>query len=401
MFCMFIEILIAIVLGVHAGTITGLTPGIHVNLVALLLLTVSPFLLPIFGVVALACFIISLSITHTFLDVIPAIFLGAPSEETALGVLPGHRYLLQGNGIMAIKLTIIGSLFGLIMSLLLFPLLYWLVKAGYPLIKAYIPYLLMLVVAYMILRDNHKVWAFVVFAMSGVLGMLVFSFNMKDPLFPLLSGLFGVATLLYSLKDDNIVPEQKFLTHTDLSFWQTVKAVLLGNGSALLTSTLPGLSSAIAATLSVQIDKTLGDKGFMILLGTISTAGFTLSLVALAAIDKARNGAVIAITKLIEGISFVHIGVFLAVSLIVGGVAVWLTLKISKLFCWLIKKVSYQKLSLVIIGFIVVLVIALTGWKGVLILVIATAVGLIPAIVKVTRTQAMGCLMLPVIFYLL
>ena len=44
---MLLEILIAIVLGCLAGIITGLTPGIHINLVALLVLSFSAFLLEI------------------------------------------------------------------------------------------------------------------------------------------------------------------------------------------------------------------------------------------------------------------------------------------------------------------------------------------------------------------
>ena len=42
---MFSETLLALLLGVLAGTFTGLTPGIHVNLIALLTLSFSPLLL--------------------------------------------------------------------------------------------------------------------------------------------------------------------------------------------------------------------------------------------------------------------------------------------------------------------------------------------------------------------
>ena len=118
---MFLEIIIAIVFGMASGIITGLTPGIHINLVSLLVLGFSPFLSTYFGLLALASFIISMSVVHTFLDSIPSIYLGAPDSSQALGALPGHRYLMAGHGYTALKLTVIGSFGALLLSVLLFP----------------------------------------------------------------------------------------------------------------------------------------------------------------------------------------------------------------------------------------------------------------------------------------
>ncbi|NQU98402.1 tripartite tricarboxylate transporter permease, partial [Candidatus Woesearchaeota archaeon] len=129
---MFVEIIVAIILGILSGIITGLTPGIHINLVSLLVLSASPFLTPYFGLISLACFIISMSVTHSFLDPIPSIYLGAPDSDQVLGVLPGHRYLLAGHGYTALKLTVIGSFGALILSIILFPFFMLLVKYGYP-----------------------------------------------------------------------------------------------------------------------------------------------------------------------------------------------------------------------------------------------------------------------------
>jgi len=81
------------------------------NLVSVLVVTVSAYLLNLFSLPALGVFIIAMAITHTFLDVLPAIFLGAPDSDTALGVLPGHKLLLEGKGLIAVKLTVAGGLF--------------------------------------------------------------------------------------------------------------------------------------------------------------------------------------------------------------------------------------------------------------------------------------------------
>jgi len=399
---MLLELIIAIVLGIAAGIITGLTPGIHINLVSLLVLSAAPFLSAYFSLIALACFIISMSVTHSFLDPIPSIYLGAPDSDQALGVLPGHRYLLAGHGYTALKLTVIGSFGALILSVLLFPLFIQVVKYGYELISAYIGYILLTVVVFMILRDNKKLWALLVFAMSGVLGLIVLNIpGFNDPLFPMLSGLFGLSTLLISINGNESMPIQKVEEELKLSKKLTIKALLSGQLSGFLTAVLPGVGAATAVVLSLQITRNLGDKGFMILTGSINTVNFILSMTALYVLDKARNGAIIVVQKLVEDIILAHIMIFLCVTMIAGGVAVFLALKIGKVFSNLITRVNYRKLVISIILLIIFLVFLLTSWLGLLVLIVSTAIGLIPAIVKTTRTQSMGCIMLPVMLYFL
>ncbi len=399
---MFLEILLAIALGVSAGIFTGLTPGIHINLVSLLVLSAAPFLSRFFPLPALACFIIAMSVTHTFLDSIPSIYLGAPDSDQALGVLPGHRYLLAGHGYTALKLTVIGSFGALILSVLFFPFFIPVVKYGYAFISDYIGYILLAVVLFMILRDHKKLWALLVFSLSGVLGLIVMNIpGFDNPLFPMLSGLFGISTLIISLNGNESMPEQKAEEELRLPGKLALKALFSGQLSGFLTAVLPGVGAATAAVLSLQITRNLGDKGFMILTGSINTVNFILSMVTLYVLEKARNGSIIVVQKLMESITLSHILLFLCATAVAGGASVFLTLKIGKIFSRLISRISYRKLILGIILFVTLLVFLLTGWLGLLVLVVSTAVGLIPAIVKVTRTQGMGCIMLPVMLYFL
>src|SRR3989344_5219783 len=136
---MLLEILIAVLVGLLLGTFTGLFPGIHINLVSVILLSLSPFLSEYISLLTLSVVIISMSVTHTFLDAIPSIFLGAPDSGMELGVLPGHRLLLQGRGYEAVVLTAIGSLFAVIMMVAFAPIGFPFIKIIYPLIQKYIP----------------------------------------------------------------------------------------------------------------------------------------------------------------------------------------------------------------------------------------------------------------------
>lgn len=398
---MFLQIIVALFIGMGAGIITGLTPGIHVNLVSVFCVSISPWLLEFVHPLSLGCFIISLAVTHTFLDNIPSVFLGAPDSDTALGVLPGHRYLLKGLGLMAVKLTTVGSYGGLVLSFLLFVPLIPVVKYGYPLLQDYIGWIILIVVVFMILREKRMIWAIVIFSMSGLLGVLTFGIpNVYEPLFPLFSGLFGVATLLYSLFESETLPVQKDEERIQLDGKLTVKALFAGEFAGFITAIMPGLGGSTAAVIGIQFVKKLGDHGFMILMGAINTVNFCLSLVALLVLDKARNGAIVSLQKILSPTPFM-IAVFVVVGLIAGSLSVFLTLKCARLFAQLVKYVNYKKLVVSIILFIVIMVAVLCGWKGLLILVVGTAVGLLPAIVKISRTHTMGCLLVPVMIYFL
>jgi len=397
---MFLQLLLATFIGISFGIITGLIPGIHINLVSLTLLTLSPLLLTYTNVLVLSVFIIAMSITHTFLDFIPSVFLGAPESDTALSILPGHKMLLQGKAYEAVKLTVIGSLFALIFSIVLIPLLIPTVSFIYPFIKSYIGFILIGVVSFMILKDKTKLGNLLVFMLSGTLGLIVLTTpNIKNSLFPLLSGLFGVSMLSLSLLDKVKIPEQK-ITHTvKLPAKEYTQSITAGTFAGVLTSFFPGLGAAQGAVLAQQFTKNLSEHGFMVLVGGINTVNFVLSLVTLLTLNKARNGAVIVVSKLLDNYNIKVLAVFIAVALIVAGIATFLALNITKIFSRIIVKVNYTLLVIIIIALITLLTFYFSGFIGLLILFTATMIGIIPSQLNVSRNHAMGCLLLPVILY--
>ena len=87
MLLLFFLVILFCVLGVLTGVATGLLPGLHVNNIAIILLSLSGVIIAGFSflysygvseefILVLICvFIISTSISHTFHDVIPSTFL--------------------------------------------------------------------------------------------------------------------------------------------------------------------------------------------------------------------------------------------------------------------------------------------------------------------------------------
>lgn len=159
-------------LGTAAGVLTGLTPGLHVNTVAALVLAFQGSLLALAALLfawanpsasdlllLLAVLVVAHVVAHTFLDFIPSIFLGAPEAETALSVLPGHRMLLQGRGLEAVRLSARGSLAAALLSLAL--VLPFRAFMGTP-VEAYgdlqsvLPYLLVFVAAVLVVSERGR-----------------------------------------------------------------------------------------------------------------------------------------------------------------------------------------------------------------------------------------------------
>lgn len=396
---MLLEILIALILGCIVGTFSGLTPGIHINLISLLVLAASPILLHYFSPIALAVFIVSMAIIHTFTDSIPSIFLGAPESDTALAVLPGHRLLLKGRGYEAIILMATGSLVALIISILLIPAVIPFLKIVYPFLNKYMAYILIIVVVYLVLREKSRLWALVIFLLSGVLGIVVFNLPMlKDPLFPMLSGLFGISMLLVSLKDKVKIPEQK-ITFPDLSrkdYLKSFTGCVIGGS---LTSFFPGLGPAQGAIIGSEIAGNQKEEAFLMMVGGISTLNMIFSIVGLYAINKARNGAIVIMSKILENFTLNNLLLVIGVILITSFIAIFLTLKLTKLFSKLITKVNYQKLCFGIIILVCSLVLLLTSWIGFLVMIVSVSIGLIAPLKDISRNHLMGCLILPVIFY--
>jgi putative membrane protein len=399
---MYFQILLAIILGVSAGIITGLIPGIHINLMSLLLVSISGYFLGVHPLL-LGVFIIAMAVTHTFLDIIPSVFLGAPDADTALAVLPGHRLLLKGMGYEAIKLATIGSLLCLCSTIFIIPFLIPVVPFIYSFIQPYIGWILIFVVVFMTLNEkglDKKFWVVVVFFLSGVLGIIVLSMpNLEQPLFPLLSGLFGISILVNSLFQKVEIPKQRITEMIKMNRKDVLKVVGVGTFSGSLTALFPGLGAAQAAIIGSQLIRKIEEYSFIVLVGGINTVNFVFSLATLFALSKARNGAVLAILEILKEIDLNGLIVFLCAALIAGGIATFLAMFITRIFAKYITKVNYQLLCICVILFIIGLVFYFSSWLGLFVLVISTFIGMIPSFTGVKKSSAMGCLLLPVILY--
>ncbi|MBN2880484.1 tripartite tricarboxylate transporter permease [Candidatus Woesearchaeota archaeon] len=389
---MFAQIILAILAGVISGTFTGLTPGIHVNLIATILISLN---LNIDSNLKSA-FILSLAITHTFLDSIPSIFLGAPDDSTFLTALPGHKMLLEGNGKKAVELTIIGSFFSLITAIILAPILIPSFKFLNEILKGKIVYILIILIGFIIFKDSNRFKSLTIFIASGILGLIVLKIPIQNTLLPLLSGFFGISGLILSLNDKTNIPKQN-----EIDAKIELKPSIIATIVAAVAAFLPGFGSSHSAIFGQYFIKESNNEKFLILTGGINTANMAISIITLYTINKARNGAVLAITKFIPNLEMTNFLLLLIAALITGSIAVFLGFLLTNIFAKIIVKVNYKKLVISIIALITILVLIFTGFVGIIILISSTTLGLTTITKNISRNNMLGCLIIPTISYLL
>src|SRR3989344_5886496 len=182
---MLIQIFLSLFFGTIAGTFAGLAPGIHINLIGVLLVTLSASTLSFVHPIYLVVFVVAMAITQTFVYFIPGIFLGCPDTDTELSVLPGHELLKEGEGYQAILLTAYGGLAAIILLLIVTYPLILLVPGIYKTIESLIPYLLILISVILILMESKRINAALVFMLTGILGVCILNLPesiLKQPL---------------------------------------------------------------------------------------------------------------------------------------------------------------------------------------------------------------------------
>ena len=395
---MLIEILVFLMLGILFGIITGLIPGIHINIVGVLLVSLSATIFFSINPVYFVVFISSMAITHTFLDFIPSIFLGCPDTDTELSILPGHELLKKGLGYEAIILTAYGSLAAIfILVLIAFPSIL-IISRTYDLLQKIIPYLLIAVSIFLIVLEKKKFLALVVFLLTGLLGWSVLNIGMKEPLLPLLAGLFGASILIMSIRTKTTIPEQKIAKPRIRN--KIFKPLIGALVASPFLSFLPGLGSGQAAIIGNTISRT-DRKGFLILLGATNTLVMGFSFVSLYIISRTRTGAAVAIQRIIGEMSPQILALILATVIISGILSFFLTVFLANFFSQKINKINYTILSSITLFILGLVILLFSGFFGLVVLIVSTLTGIYCIALGVRRTQMMGCLLIPtIIFYL-
>lgn len=430
-----ILVIYSTIIGSLMGSLSGLVPGIHVNTLALMLLSLEPYLRSIIGgfVVDLglgmetvplivSSIIVSAAVVHSFLDFIPSIFLGAPDASDALSVLPGHRMLMSGRGLMAVRCSAKGSLVGTLLTIIIATPLQMIMGPPlglYDLLVPLIPLILLAVLIILLISERRGGlkavgWAFALVVSSGLLGHIVLNTPLpleglnglgQSLLFPLLTGLFGVPTLLTSLNNREI-PEQLDPGKVKVPLLPSIKGVLAGG----LVGWFPGITSTSGAVIGSSLSQggSSGDSAsnFITTVSAVGSSAAVFSLIALSAMGKGRTGAMLAVAEImgddlpmLQQMPSMSFALLLLSVLLSAAIGYHLTLGAGKAFARMITRHDMRRVGKAIILLVMILVIVFNGLQGLLLLGVSTLLGLVPLRVGVGRVHLTGCLLIPVMLF--
>ncbi len=380
--------ILSIILGTVMGIFTGIAPAIHINTVAFVISLISISR----GLEEIAVFMIAMSISHNFFDFLPAIIFGSGEEGSALSSFAGNRMFLNGEGMKAVKLTSFGGLIGACAFLAILPALIFFLPKIFTLISSYAWILLAGISAHLILKDGKKE-SVIVFALSGILGGFSLNSKMPFPLLSLFSGLFGLG-VMWDARNANAKAQIKTygLPVTKKSM---TRSGFLGVASSLILGVVPAIGPT-QASLTVYSEE--DENEFLIRLGAINVSDIFVSLLTLFLAGKARSGVLVVLKDFIAIDEVMLFNLFLA-GFLAAILSFYACMFLSSRVFNSISKINYPALVKGVILLTLGLNFAANGFLGLFVCIIGAGVSRFAIKKKVMKSQCMGCLIIPTLFF--
>ena len=382
----------ACMLGIISGIFTGLIPGIHPNTVIFTSLPL--YLSTSIGQGIYVSFVTGLSVSHTFHDFLPAIFLSTPDAEAALSVVAAPKMVEKGKGLEAFLYTVRGGLTSILVITLLAVPLFLYMQEAYSFIPGFMHYILVFFLLYVLLHSDTLKRSLLVVVFSGALGVIAFQSNINQQfvLIPIFSGLFAVPGIASMLGEKFQIPEQN---SPDQSLLKFSSSGVAGTLAGLLAGTIPGIGAAVSTSFMTPLMEE-SKKSFLTAMGAVNTSDIIFSLISLALIGRARSGVSVALQAISQP-STSQIMVFMLLSVFSVLVSVPVALKVAERYQSLLQRFEVGKVLYAVLATILLVTVSLTGAGGLLLLLASSCIGM-AAMRFDERKVCMAVLILPSIF---
>jgi putative membrane protein len=177
--------------------------------------------------------------------------------------------------------------------------------------------------------------------------------------------------------------------------------VVRGSASGLLAGIFAGFTPAVtpgpALLLSGHATVTAGDRQFMIGGGAGRVMYYvgTLLFFFMPGVFLRRGGAAINISLFFVPETNAHFLAITGIIVLMGALSFLLVFYYSRLATWIVSKVHYKWLSLLGMLVMIALVGWITSWQGLVILLVATLIGMIPNLWHTRRISLLAVLLVP------
>ncbi len=367
---------------------------------------------------------IGMVVGFSILNSIPSILLTAPDESAIFTVLPGQKLLMKGRGAEGVRLTAVGGLGGILLLVFFFgPIAPLAMPFTNRVLRPHMHWIIWSVITFMLLSEwprSHSSgqggwlkfmggWkslaaGLLTFLLSGLLGFIIF---FRSPiavtasfqnLMPAFVGLFATPWLILSMLSRGRVPPQETAGPVRVGAAVMLRGLLAGAMGGGFAAFFPAITGGVGAMLAGHATATRNDRVFLVAQGASKTVYYTgaLLLFFVPGLNMTRGGAAWLLRGLeIERSSGTYLLVLAAI-LVAGMVSYLLVGPLTRFTLALLQRCSCRIIASIALLVVAGLVLLMTGWQGGCVMVVATAIGMIPVLYGSRRMNCLGIILLPV-----
>jgi putative membrane protein len=410
-------------IGAIVGAILALIPSLHVfNLAGIAVLLSQNNRIGLAGD-QLTFLLLGALVGWTVVNVIPSVFLFAPDDANANVVLPSTKLLLRGRGIEASLMIGAGSLGALVSLVALAPVFEPVFRALRSILQPHFGWMLVAVIVFLVLgewprandRDTSPIrrlasaWVYLgagllAFVLSGLLGFVLMYRSLVPTnvafqnLLPAFVGLFSVPGLLQILFLGTKPPPQTSRLEVDLPLPLLLRGTLTGIAGGLFSGFLPVVTGGIGGLLAGHATAQRDDRLFLISQGA-SKIAYTVGSVLLLfvpGLTLTRGGLSSMLTTTFIPYGWRYYALAVSAIGLCGAFAFAILLGLLRVTPSFLNRVNIKIVAVASLVVAVMTTFAFTNVGGVLTLLVATTIGLIPVLVGGRRLNCLGVILLPI-----
>lgn len=383
------EIFVYIFSGVLVGIGAAFVPGLFYSEISLLLFG---FLTDI----PAAIFIASSTVAFSLFEFISSNIFEIGDDITSLSL----DQLQQENLEKIAKTVSFGAIVSLLLSIPVFFIFQNMFSQINSIVRNSLLVILTAIILYTIFSEktlSRKIFAAFIFILAGIFGTLIQNSGFLPSnlmLMPVFIGLYGFSSIL-ARKHSEIASKhsEKPMIYSS-TIKEKIRISLISFGSTLFSILIPSMKRSQTSAIAFGIGKFEQSETMLLSLSIISTSFLVISIIALST-NSVRSTLAYDISDMVGQLNYNQILMILGSLVIAAVVSIFLLLNSVKFLNNIVSRINkkYLKSFGLICGSI--LILYFTSWKGALLAVVATCIGILSIKLKVRSVHLMGVLLVP------
>ncbi len=410
-------------LGLGVGIALSWIPGFHIYNIIALITVIAP-IYTIMPIEAFPYFALGALVAFVYLSAIQTVYLSVADESFIFMLFPTQRYLALGRGHEALWLVTLGTIGGTII-LVTFGLVVapYIISPLYTMLAPYTVWFLLLIVVFMFMSEWQKMgdreknpwkrllvaWSqniggIIVFFASGLLGFIIMNTGVVPAEFayvrltPMFIGFFGMPWVLQNIFSRVYLPRQKTEDVVEASPYHIVNGTISGAFGGTIAAFFPVITGGMGALVAGHMVSTRGDDTFIVSQGSnrilYYVGAFFLLFIPTTTLRRGAGAQLV--SSIYVPKTWAEFYYAAGVILLAAGFSLLGVIYLSKLVSRIVTGQNYIKVSMVVAGLLVLMSYVLAGWQGVIVLFVATMIGLAAVVFNTRRSYCLGGIIFPI-----